>query len=422
MSDRERHMFEREMEIDPFLKDAVEGYEQINPDEIKASLQEIEKKFNKQKSGIILPVWIRIAAISLLTIGISILIFINTIQNEKLLSKNQEKAFDNPTKFSEPIENNDITIEEEVIVPITMEERNTTTAESKIAESNSPVKPQPLHSLSSSTTDNTSLYKKNAIKSHILRTDSETTTHKSIKGRIAAATITSNKTRTSRESYILDGTKKITPDSFIQVKGKVIDENGKPLPVVSVFDTQSSTATVTNKEGDFKITVPKNEEHNIKVDYLGHKKKRITIDKDSIGDIVLESDIFAMQELIGVEYQKKEKHSINDIESSEAIQSDEILEPETPPKPPINIKRYIRKIENSLKNSFPNSNHENKKVEVELIISNTGEVTHIEMITQTEIRFEKLLKDKIIEMGKWEPAKLKNNNIKSSRTLIFNFQ
>ncbi len=421
MSDRERHMFEREMEIDPFLKDAVEGYEQINPDEIKASLEEIEKKFNKQKSGKILPVWIRIAAISLLTIGISILIFINTIQNQKLLSKNQEKAFDNPTKFSEPIENNDVALEEdEEIVPMTLDDRNTTIEESKIEEINSPVKSQPLHLLSSNTKDNILIIEKNTIEHFSLRTDSE---YKTINGKIAAATITSNKTIASSESYILDGTKKISPDSFIQVKGKAIDENGKPSPGVSVSDTQSNTAKVTNKEGDIKTTDPKNEEHNIKVDYSGHKRKRITTDKDSIGNIILESDIFAMPELIGVEYQKEEKHSINDIESSEAIQSDEILEPETPPEPPINIKRYIRKIENSLKNSFPNSKHENKKVEVELIISNTGKVISINMITQTDILFEKLLKDKIIEMGKWKPAKMNDNiNIKSSRTLLFNFQ
>ena len=40
------------------------------------------------------------------------------------------------------------------------------------------------------------------------------------------------------------------------VKGTIIDQNGKPLPFVSVWSAQTNDGTASNKEGNFKLSVP----------------------------------------------------------------------------------------------------------------------------------------------------------------------
>src|SRR5688500_8915375 len=52
-----------------------------------------------------------------------------------------------------------------------------------------------------------------------------------------------------------------SPDFFQQnktVKGKVTDEQGKPVPDVSVLQKGTSNGTVTSATGDFSISVPDN--------------------------------------------------------------------------------------------------------------------------------------------------------------------
>lgn len=57
------------------------------------------------------------------------------------------------------------------------------------------------------------------------------------------------------------------------VKGKVIDENGMPLPGASVIEVATNKAVSSDADGNFEITV-ENNDSEIMVSYVGYKEKR----------------------------------------------------------------------------------------------------------------------------------------------------
>ncbi|UKM64729.1 carboxypeptidase-like regulatory domain-containing protein [Flavobacteriaceae bacterium GSB9] len=70
-----------------------------------------------------------------------------------------------------------------------------------------------------------------------------------------------------------------TKDSFIELEGRIIDEEtNKPLVFVDVVLNNSNISTITNSDGEFLLKVPKpfiNE--NITITHLGYKAKEIKI-------------------------------------------------------------------------------------------------------------------------------------------------
>lgn len=71
----------------------------------------------------------------------------------------------------------------------------------------------------------------------------------------------------------------IVSQSFSQVKGKVLDSNGKPLSFVSVYLENSVTGTTTNDDGFYELSVDKKGSHTIVFQFLGYKtiKKPVSI-------------------------------------------------------------------------------------------------------------------------------------------------
>ena len=57
------------------------------------------------------------------------------------------------------------------------------------------------------------------------------------------------------------------------VKGKVVDENGMPLPGASVIEVATNKAVSSDADGNFEITV-ENSDSEIVVSYVGYKEKR----------------------------------------------------------------------------------------------------------------------------------------------------
>ena len=65
------------------------------------------------------------------------------------------------------------------------------------------------------------------------------------------------------------------------VKGKVIDENGMPLPGASVVEVATNKAVSTDVDGNFEITV-ENSDAIIVISYVGYKEKKFSANQQNI--------------------------------------------------------------------------------------------------------------------------------------------
>jgi len=93
----------------------------------------------------------------------------------------------------------------------------------------------------------------------------------------------------------------------IKIKGKIIDENGVPMPGVTVLETATKNATVSNFDGEFELSVT--EGKTIEVSYLGYKTKTLGVQKNFM-TIQLEPNTSELSEVLVVGYGKQSKKDV----------------------------------------------------------------------------------------------------------------
>lgn len=110
----------------------------------------------------------------------------------------------------------------------------------------------------------------------------------------------------------------------IAIKGRVIDENGDPLPGVSVTNKGTSSGTLTDVNGNFSLS-------NISSDgvlvfsFLGMKPQEVNVNGRTQITVTLLSQSINMEELVVVGYGQQKKESvvgaISTINAKELVQS-----------------------------------------------------------------------------------------------------
>lgn len=93
----------------------------------------------------------------------------------------------------------------------------------------------------------------------------------------------------------------------IKVKGKVVDENGMPIPGATLLETNSSNVVVTDLDGNFEIMVT--EGKTIQISYMGYKKKTVSAQKKFM-TIKMETDASELNEVLIVGYGKQSKKDV----------------------------------------------------------------------------------------------------------------
>ena len=95
----------------------------------------------------------------------------------------------------------------------------------------------------------------------------------------------------------------------IVVKGKVAEENGTPLPGVSILVKGTNSGTTTDASGEYSITVP-NAEAVLVYSYVGFIKQEITVGARNSINVTLAGDSQALSEVIVVGYGEQKKETL----------------------------------------------------------------------------------------------------------------
>ncbi|MBW4361339.1 DUF5686 and carboxypeptidase regulatory-like domain-containing protein [Flavobacterium taihuense] len=86
-----------------------------------------------------------------------------------------------------------------------------------------------------------------------------------------------------------------------QIKGKITDEKGNPLPSVTIYEDNTYIGTTSNEQGFYELNTKKLGKHTIVFQFLGFKTQKSTIDIISFPynlDIKLIEESFTLNEVV----------------------------------------------------------------------------------------------------------------------------
>ncbi|RIH63630.1 SusC/RagA family TonB-linked outer membrane protein [Mariniphaga sediminis] len=105
-----------------------------------------------------------------------------------------------------------------------------------------------------------------------------------------------------------------------QITGFVSDQDGQPLPGVTVVVKGTTTGTVTNSDGEFTLAIPDNAE-TLQFSFVGMKVQEVAVEGKSTFTVVMEEDAIGVEEVVVVGYGTQKK--VNLTGAVTAIKMDE---------------------------------------------------------------------------------------------------
>src|SRR5690606_17924612 len=86
----------------------------------------------------------------------------------------------------------------------------------------------------------------------------------------------------------------------VTVSGTVVDNNGEPIPGVTVSVPGTSTGTATDLDGRYALTVP--EGSTLVFSFIGFETQQVEVGDRSVIDITLMEDMTSLDEVVVVGY------------------------------------------------------------------------------------------------------------------------
>ena len=101
----------------------------------------------------------------------------------------------------------------------------------------------------------------------------------------------------------------VEPPLFREVRGKVTDENGQPLPGVSILVKGTQRGMITDVEGKFVVDV-NNYETVLVFSFVGYLSQEIAVDNRSLLEVSLQVDEKSLEEVVVVGYGVQKKANL----------------------------------------------------------------------------------------------------------------
>ncbi|WP_240773346.1 SusC/RagA family TonB-linked outer membrane protein [Pontibacter sp. SGAir0037] len=101
----------------------------------------------------------------------------------------------------------------------------------------------------------------------------------------------------------------------MEVKGRITDKTGGPLPGASVSVKGTTTGTVTNANGEYTISVPSNTSVLV-ISYIGFITQEVPVNSRASINVVLAEDAAALSEVVVVGYGSQRREEITSAVSN----------------------------------------------------------------------------------------------------------
>lgn len=97
----------------------------------------------------------------------------------------------------------------------------------------------------------------------------------------------------------------VTIEADVEVSGRVLDDQGDPLPGATVLVKGTTMGTVTDTDGKYQLSV--SEDAVLTISFLGFKTQEIAVNGRSVIDVFMEADLASLEEVIVIGYGTQKK-------------------------------------------------------------------------------------------------------------------
>ena len=108
-----------------------------------------------------------------------------------------------------------------------------------------------------------------------------------------------------------------------EIKGRVIDSKGMPLPGASVVEKGTVNGTMTNIDGEFVLKVTDPDTAVLVLSFVGFKKQEIALDGSLAAEVTMQEDLESLDEVVVVGYGTQKMGEVTGAVST--IKSDNLV-------------------------------------------------------------------------------------------------
>ena len=255
---KKANQLERQAMDDPFLQDAIDGFDSVEGDHLSV-IEKLEKRVSPTRKRISRSLWIwAAAAVLVLLIGIPLLLL-------------------------PPGTKEEITVASSEIIQQTKEITPTAAPQDSVLVAD--------HSGQSPVIDKAKTESNDKVVEIIVNEETEMTT-------ISPDVTTKSDFRESKDN-----------SEQLLARGRVVDETGEPIIGATIQLRNSNLGAVTDMDGRFSLNIPANADSTLLASFIGMKPQEISV-KENVGDITLQSDDMALNEIVVVAFGTQKKESI----------------------------------------------------------------------------------------------------------------
>lgn len=279
---KEAHRIEKEAMQDPFLADAIEGFDQVQGNHIQ-EIEKLRKKITirtQSKRSYYIRNW-SIAASILFCIGIGGYFLVKENELPEILYTEEIKELFPLSEPSAPAET------------IVAQAKQKEEKEESVALP--PPAPAPVAPVKEKPMAAAALLEDSTIEAMILSDDAT----------YEAEIIQEEQVQEIRQQSV--SLSKAATISQVQpmVKGKVVDREGEPIIGASILQQGTTRGTVTDLDGHFEL--PVNDTNPISVQFIGYEPVDIPADTSQLMLIAMNDNQEALEEMVVVGYGRQKK-------------------------------------------------------------------------------------------------------------------
>ncbi len=304
---QEANKLEREAMADPFLQDAIDGYDSVQGSHSSA-VEKLEKQLAPQTRRLDKRMWVwAAAAVLVLLIGIPLLLWQPgakkdiTVASSEPVKQESEIRTPAPQKDSVLVADNLARKTERKITPEPRIPQETT---EEIAEA----EPQKTLSLAPQNIDVQPEKKyadtKKAEEIPVQAEVSQPAVTGQLQGKVAGVAVSRQQ---AERNILIRGTTSLSGQK--RISGRIVDETGEPIIGATITSKDNKFGATTDIDGNFHLTIPQKENETLLASYVGMKPQEIPL-KENVGDVVMKSDDMALNEVVVVGYGTQKKQAV----------------------------------------------------------------------------------------------------------------